>query len=52
MTFDSLLIVLALIGALSAIFFILAIVSDCLLPLVESRPWRVKRAATYRRARP
>lgn len=53
MSFDSLITVLAIIGILSAIFFFLAIVSDCLLPFAESRPWRTqRRQATYTRRAP
>ena len=51
MSYDSLLIVLGLIGILSAAFFILGLASDVLWPLFESRTLRPpKRQATYRRA--
>lgn len=51
MSYDAFLITLALIGALSAVFFFLAILADIVWPLVESRPWQVRRQATYRRER-
>lgn len=49
MSYDSLLVVLAIIGALSALFFILGLASDVLWPLLESRTLRTKRQATYTR---
>ena len=46
MTYDSLLIVLTIIAVLSAVFFILAIASDILCPLIASH--KPRRQATYR----
>lgn len=51
MSYDAFLITLAMIGALSALFFFLALIADLAWPWLESRPWRVKRQATYRRER-
>lgn len=48
MTFDSLVTVLAIIGVLSGLFFVLAVIADIVLPFAESRPWRTpRRQATY-----
>jgi hypothetical protein len=47
MSYDSLLIVFALIGLLSAVFFVLGLASDVLWPLLEARTLRNKRQATY-----
>lgn len=46
MSYDSLLVVLALIGILSAVFFILGLASDVIWPLIEGR--KPRRQATYR----
>lgn len=47
MTFDSLLMVLAIIAVLSSIFFVLAVVADIVWPLIANR--QPHRQATYRR---
>jgi hypothetical protein len=49
MSFDALMIVLAIIAVLSSVFFFLAILADIVWPLLESRPWRTRRQATYTR---
>ena len=51
MSYDAFLLVLALIGVLSAVFFGLAIIADIAWPAIE-RAWRARRPraqATYRR---
>ena len=50
MSYDSLLIVLGLIGILSSVFFVLGLASDVLWLLFESRTLRTRRQATYRRS--
>jgi hypothetical protein len=48
MSYDAFMVVMALIGALSALFFFLAILADIVWPLVESLPWRnQRRQAVY-----
>jgi hypothetical protein len=50
MSYDALIITLSLIGGLSLLFMVLAIVADVIWPLATSRPWRTpRRQATYTR---